>query len=653
MNAISQATLLVAARPLLAQPATNASAPNALQPLPEMPELFSLQKEQWTLADRPFIERDAISGGPDLLEALDNIAYIANTLNGDPKSPQFGWQSSKIYRSAHNGASPTNTRVMEPVSMLVWAYTLSKHWNPYYRHPTLRLRLEAGINYWLSLQSKAGGFPEDGGAGTQSLPPTSFSLEFLVEMSQQLDKDGTVDAGLRNRLRAAVEKATEWAATDMGVRDHGYHFSNQYCGSLYAMWRLWEITSNPKWKQYFDARLDEWLANAQPSLFWMEDDGVETFGYSHVTEWELDRLLFLSKDPRILESFRKYFEWCGLNTVPENDGVTFLMDNVGHARTSANKASGEVGFYNHITTLLPNSQAFAYTYLMTDAEREAKVAAWFENPIPPSAARPGKPKAYHIFNGYPMYFEPHGFWTISAEQQQHAFQNLPTVGQPRFTRYFAPVRGNDHYLFARRPGVYATLHWGRPNGKQAKEIGLVWLPGFGTLLRSFNNNIDYGYCTRVGNSSTYKKSITDFKTPREFATAKADGSVTARDLEFTTTFTDIGVQKSFRIKDHYFEVEVQTKTVAVEQIPLYFDSTDTLTLDGNSLILNTVSQMVAGKALRVKRICGGETAQAVIKFDSPMKANLSKAYDIANGAIYLLSVDVTAQDALQYRVKLA
>ena len=44
----------------------------------------------------------------------------------------------------------------------------------------------------------------------------------------------------------------------------------------------------------FDTRLDYWLENAQPSLFWLEGDGVETFAYSQVTEWEMDRLLILS-----------------------------------------------------------------------------------------------------------------------------------------------------------------------------------------------------------------------------------------------------------------------------------------------------------------------------------------------------------------------
>lgn len=643
----NQALLLAATRPLMAQ----TMSPSTF--LASLPDLFVLDKSQWSAADAAWFERDAVGGGPDLIETLANVSYIANSINGDPNSRTFGWQNSKIYRADHNGGSSSNARTMEPVYVLALAYTLNKPWNPYYRNEILKARLEAAVNYWLSLQGNGGGFPEDGKIGTQSLPPTSFSLEFLVEMREMLDADGTADAGLRARLRKAVEDGVSWAAYDDGARNQGYHFSNQYCGTLFTLWRLWEQTRDPKWQHLYNERLDAWLANGQPSLYWMENDGVETFGYGVVTEWELDRIFALNNDPRLLESFRKYFEWCGLNTLPENDGRTFIMDNVGHGRTLTNQPTGRIGYYNHIASKLPSSRAFAYAYVMSDEERERRMANWLRAPFPSSGKKPGKTAAFHPFHNYPMYFAPNGLWTITEQENRDALRQLPTLSQERFTRYFNVPASQDQFLFARRPGVYATLHFGRPSGRQAKEVGLVWLPGFGTLMRGFNDKPEYAYRTVVGNKSTYKRPIEDINVPSNFLAARADGYVAAGDLEFTANFLDLGLQKIYRINDTGFSITIKSAGAAVEQIPLYFDNSDDVSCNGRSITLGTTALPLQGKTLMVQRTCGGKSGQAALRFDSRISGSLQHAYDIANGAVYILSVRVPENSEMSYMIELA
>ena len=589
-----------------------------------------------------------------MVATLAGVADLANGLEGDPNSPTFGWYKTNLYR--HGNRGPTNARLMEPVYTLAWAYTLNKPWNPYYHDEILRARMEAGLAYWLTLQGKDGGFSENRGKGAQELPPTSFVLEFLVDMHEMLDKDGTADPNLRAQLFDSIQRAVTWAATDEGAINQGVHYSNQYCGSLYAMYRLWQQTNDPKWKTMFDTRLDYWLENAQPSLFWLEGDGVETFAYSQVTEWEMDRLLMLSKDPRILESFRKYYEWCSLNTLPENDGVTFVMDIAGHGRTTPAELPNLGGYYNHIISVLPEARPFQTRYNMTDAERETLIANWFKNPIPPADRPTGRDmtSGYHPFHNYPMYFEPLGMWTQSDEERRAQMLKLPTLSQQRFTRYFTVEAGKDAYLFARRLGVYATMHWGRASdSRQVKGFGLVWLPGFGTLIRSSNEDARNSYITQMGKENTFRKSILDFVVPASFDKATPDGTVEAGDLQFATNFDGKGISKSFAITDNAVETTTRTREAATEQIPLYLDRDDTITVDGKDWDYKNGGDAVvfAGRRLRVKRVCGGQTAYATLEFGANTTGTFKRVYDLARGAVYTLSVAVPANTDFVTRIE--
>ncbi|KAF3917475.1 hypothetical protein ABW21_db0209780 [Orbilia brochopaga] len=634
---------------------------NMTDRLPLLPDLFKLNKEQWNgTADANWFERDAVGGAPDLIETLANVEFIANHIDDDPNSPTFGWQNSQDYRSAPPaGDNIYNARLMEPISTLSWAYVLDKPWNPYRHHPILLVRLIAALNYWLGLQSDHGGFSELGGPGTEALAPTAFGLMFLVEMMDELDQDGTLDEDVRTRLRTAVYKASELAATDKGFRDYGHTVSNQYSPMFYILWRLWEITNDAKWKDLYNARLDEWIAAAQESPFWLEKASPEAFGYSHVTEWTLDRVFALNEDPRILESMRKYYYWCSLNTVPENDGQTFVTDIVGNGRTSETSAFGEVGYYNHITKYLPNSHAFAITFKMTTDERNSRLSNWIENPIPSSGRYPGKSIAYHIFHNYPMYFQPHGLWTVTPQQQQAAVLQLLPVAQSNFTRYFGPPRaGVASYLFARREGVYVTMHFGqRSSYNQAKEVGIVWLPGFGTLIRGYNSNEEWSFSTSIGDTTTFKRPITDFKIPDSWTSSiSEDGSVDApEELIFSSSFGGIGVQKRYRIDDVGFELSVTTAVAGVEQIPLYIDENDIVRIDGevHELQVQMTASTITGRSLAVTRAVGGRTTTALVQFNKSVEGTLAYGYPLARGDVYILSVAVRAKSKLVYEVRLA
>ena len=210
-----------------------------------------------------------------------------------------------------------------------------------------------------------------------------------------------------------------------------------------------------------------------------------------------------------------------------------------------------------------------------------------------------------------MYFEPLGMWTQSDQERTDALKKLPTLSQQRFTRYFSVAAGGDAYLFARRPGVYATLHWGKAgDNRQVKGIGLVWLPGFGTFVHSSNEDARNSYITQMDKENTFRKSILDFVVPASFKNASADGEVEAGDLQFATNFDGKGIAKSFQITDSAIIVTTRTGEAATGQIPLYLDADDTLTVDGKAWDHKNGGDTTdfAGRELRVKRVCGGQTA---------------------------------------------
>ncbi|MBT7161636.1 MAG: hypothetical protein HN904_02600, partial [Victivallales bacterium] len=338
---------------------------------------------------------------------------------------------------------------------------------------------------------------------------------------------------------------------------------------------------------------------------------------------ELDRLYQLNDDPRLRTSLERYYRWCALNTVVELDERTFIMDNLAHTRTSANGPRGDVGYYNHIATKLPAARAWATSFAMTKAERAQRTAAWLATPVTADAPFPPSQSAYNPFSPY-MYFSPHGLHTITEEERLAAVRALPTVAKERFTHYVHSAWGDDHYLFARRSGVYATLHWGQPNHNQGKEVGLVWLPGFGTLLRSYNNRLDWAACTRVGKTSTFKQTIANPDIQRGEDTEP---------LTVTARYPNLAITKSWTVADGDFALRVAAPAGAVEQIPLYLAKDDALLLDGKPFV---PGQPIIGSK-RVLRVRRGH-ASAELAFDQPVEVTMQRVYGLARGAVHILRV---------------
>ena len=59
---------------------------------------------------------------------------------------------------------------------------------------------------------------------------------------------------------------------------------------------------------------------------------------------------------------------------------------------------------------------------------------------------------------------------------------------------------------------------------------------------------------------------------------------------------------------------------------------------------------IAGRQLQMKRMCGGQTAYATLEFALNTTGTLRRAYDLARGTVYVLSVAVPSSTDFVTRI---
>ncbi|MDR1279768.1 MAG: hypothetical protein LBK99_02965 [Opitutaceae bacterium] len=460
--------------------------------------------EKARAALRHAMRRETLGLSNEFTAALRLLPTLANSIRWE--HPLAGAQQSHLYRSRPDKHTawdrPGNARLMECVTLLAHFYSINQPWNPYHHDTALGKRLVAALEYWLSLQTPEGGFPEYAGFGANELPSTAFVLMSMAETYQTL-KDEPLFAGLAPRWLDAMGQAVRWGAGSAKARTQGASHANQFLGIIAGAWHLHAFTGEPRWKTLYDELTDWWLANAQADAGWYrEHGGREDFAYSGVTDLYVDRLAIESGDPRWLESLRRACLASQQIVVFEMDLKTTVMDTTGHARTtpagslnlknsSRNpQSSGHpypryTGWFNHVATRLPEARAFAIGFPSKE-EAAKREKAWFD-------AWPACLSWTHAFpqirgaNGGAFGWDGDGAcWPLPAGSQTGAATQTRPWKETRYTDVSIDPKDNQELTCVRRPGYYATFRTGVANGKQTVGVGVMWLPGFGTVFASSN-----------------------------------------------------------------------------------------------------------------------------------------------------------------------
>ncbi len=406
-----------------------------------------------------------------VVESGENRGFLDLAVNRDPKDNR-----------------PYNARIMEMQMALAYFYGADRPWNPYHRHPAVRVRLEAMLDRWTRIQNADGLFSEYS-PDNYSLAPTNFgamaaaqALDILLSTKAPIDP--AILAATKNSLRAALMAI--FTRADMAR--HARDWSNQFSGSYYA--------ALVYLKHWPDRELDAAFVNAvvracrddqSPAGFHYEQGGPD-FGYSGVHDnnlriaWPLLRTRPEITRP-ILDADRRWNRWLAYNFVlqPGADTPLLFLTNAGiNARTSH---ASQTPRPRPLAELIEEARPFATTPEEQRREiavkREKLASAWGEW----SALRVPSPYSYGPGFVYDAW-RPLNLWHVSAADRTAALGKLPWHAASSFNRQLHddwPVT----VTLARRPTYYAAFNSGRLRvPRQNYGLGLLWNDKFGAALQA-------------------------------------------------------------------------------------------------------------------------------------------------------------------------
>ena len=130
------------------------------------------------------------------------LPVLANSISS--ARGRYGWFAGGLWRRP---TLPTNARIQENVATLAWFYTQERPWNGYRLSPDLLDRLNAAVQYYVSLQRDDGSFP--GIDGKPNCAVVGFALVYLAQTYLLMERIAW-DAGLRKSVLAAIARAADW-----------------------------------------------------------------------------------------------------------------------------------------------------------------------------------------------------------------------------------------------------------------------------------------------------------------------------------------------------------------------------------------------------------------------------------------------------------
>ncbi len=454
---------------------------------------------------------------------LAHLHQVANAVveEGDLR----GFIDLHVWRSPH---APYNARVMENILSLAYFYCADRPWNPYYGDEALRQRLEAALEFWMSIQSEAGAFSEYG-QDRWNLPGTAFATTFIGETLHFLEDGPPIDGEVHQRVIQAHRRAFRPSFEGGGWLRQATIFTNQW--SAYWPGALAHIDL------FDDRELDEqmryWIDRTsvggdrafQSEAGYMTEDRGPAWTYTFGTHMRSVRKawnyatgggknVLTEEDPELMEWLIEeqtlLADWFAYNAVLEPDGATFILNSAIGTRTNDRSFTTRLrcpvfDFQFPMAKTVEGLRPFLPTEEEARQRRDAARAELEAEWPDVGELEVGKGQGY-----IPHFFEfldwPERWHPTDAQREEARAQHLPYRASENFTHQ----RADDRYVFtyARRPPYYAILNLGRrPRRQEAQRLGLVlvWHPQAGTFLQSQKGSNREAWGTRAdGAGSVYE-----------------------------------------------------------------------------------------------------------------------------------------------------
>jgi hypothetical protein len=518
----------------------------------------------------------------DLPYYLANFHRVANSvaLSG----PRRGFIDIPVWRDKKDN-QPYNARIMESILSLAFFYATDRPWNPYRGDPALRARLEAALDFWARSQSSDGRFSEY--APQQwSLAPTAFATKFMGEALRLLHDGPPIDTGIHRRAIDADRRAILAVLTRPDLYEHGLKFSNQignvWGGALAYLAMYPDIEIEAKLR----ARLKQTGTDHQsPAGYFYEADGPD-WGYNLNTHhsdfhiaWHYARNTDLADV--FLDGTRRWYEWLGYNAVPEPSGVALTL--VRGIETRQKRAVVADAGAEESAAGFPIAERVAAAQILGPtreeiAQRVARQRAELARRWPSVDSL--ELGSFRAFSPYAFLHRSHVRWSPTDAQRAAAIAALRHQREEHFTHQRVDSRRPISFTYIRRPAYYAAFTGGDvQTAQQRLGLGLIWVPGAGSVLQSQTAGTTTAWGTRGTDTAIVYEASTFAPTfhvgNATVAPQSGNRDLPSGDVIITYALGTRGM-KSVTFSDGGLRVDVKHAGAFVEQLPLLLLSSDSL-----------------------------------------------------------------------------
>ncbi len=563
---------------------------------------------------------------------LAHFHRLANSI--EETGPNRGFITLPVWRpKRHN--KPYNARVLENHVALAYFYCTDRAWNPYHRHPAVRQRLEALLDFWCRAQNENGWFSEYRPKGW-NLPATGFATMFMGETLRLLHGGPPIDRGIHDRVIAAHKRAIHALLTDQALFDAGKRCSNQYSGLWGGMLAHLALYPDPKLDALMRKRVVQSVqAHQSPVGYWYEKGGCDwaytlrTHNGNLLMAWHYARGTDL--EGPFIEAERRWAAWLAYNAVREPDGSVCLLNRAIETRTRGTFRRR----HSPLSERVPLARAFVPTRSEArDALARKRRQLEQDWPRVPEL----KLGDHHAYSPHVLLNLGHRRWYPTKAQRDEAVRQLPCVARQSFNHQRCDDGLPQIYTFVRRPAYYAAFNAGRSlSGRQRLGLGMVWTERTGALLQSQTGSHDAAWGTRaVGSRDVYEAELTGatFQVAGKTIQSKPGAcDLSEGELAVTYPLREKG-QKVLTFADDHIAVRIKHDGKFVELLPL---------------LIPHGANLQVGKGAAA--LSDGRGALQV-RFDSSGTAKTQECDVVVAGKrVTVLHLD--AKDALAYKINLA
>jgi len=519
---------------------------------------------------------------------LKHFASVANSVLDSGENR--GYFNLSVWRGSHNHHT-YNARVMEGILSLVWFYCTDRPWNIYYGDSALKKRIEASMQFWCKIQHTDGRFSEYRVA-QWSLAPTAFATKFIGRALWLLEKQGPqIDEEIFEQARASLRKAIYIGLTHEGLWKHGRNYTNQYANLWGGALAYLDVWPDEEIETLLKKRFEQSMTEFQSPLGFFYEKGGPDWGYNLNTHhsdlqvaWEYD-----DQELRelIIEKTNNWYDWFSYNAVKEPQNMCYYLNRAIETRQ-------QKGYYLNIDAedpafqrwvpqaeFVPMARAFEMSNKEFASSNERQYNEMLK--IYPEVA-PLDVGEFNAFTPYAFLHHNMKMWHPSQKQKQEAIEELPYLKDSSFIKLMHDKRSETSYAFIRTPNYYATFNSGKIiTNQQRYGLGLIWIPGLGTVFQSQSKTDEASWGTKANDS------LQVYEASDLIAEIKPHQLESSLPFQLTTFSYDLAEngKKKVTFDNGSIRVEVNHTGAFTEILPVLTSDKDVISIKDGQIQLET------------------------------------------------------------------